>query len=84
MNIELRLPPPAQEELTRRAMAAGKDVESFVSELISESLGASPEVVQVDRSHDRWMAELQTWVDSQPKLDHFVDDRRETIYGDDA
>ncbi|MBY0523548.1 MAG: hypothetical protein K2R98_09110 [Gemmataceae bacterium] len=37
-----------------------------------------------ERSHEEWSKALREWVESHPKCDHFVDDSRESIYGDDG
>jgi hypothetical protein len=85
MNVFLQLPPAQQEELVRRATAAGQDVDRFIAELVESSLenGASIDSACENAHPERWFAELVAWADSHPKSTHEVDDSRASIYGDD-
>ena len=81
MTVTLDLPSDLERALRRRAAAVGQDVESFVHQVVAESLEgedfkapAGPEASQSFRER------IESWIALHPVLDHPVDDSRESIY----
>jgi hypothetical protein len=81
MTFQLHLPPEIENELRRRAIAVGENLETFVLRTVQQSLA-------VGEPRDRtgvltgkaWEQEFADWVASHKPIDHFVDDSRESIY----
>ena len=82
MTLEISLAPEVIAKLRERAAAEGKDMESFVREAVEKVLSSPDETAHENEqlSAERWSAEWHAWADSHPKVDHFVDDSRESIY----
>lgn len=81
MNLKLDIQPDTQAKLSARATAAGKDVESYVLEVIQEKLAEEVTQSASRRLHgEEWHASLDALLSSLPKISHTVDDSREAIY----
>lgn len=83
MALNISLGKATEEELRRRAAAAGKKPEDFAVEVIEENLSSSSgEAVEQDapRSSSERVADLLKWVQSHEPVGHPVDDSRESIY----
>lgn len=84
MTIHINLPPETEAELRERAAAVGKDLASFVREAVEEKLAEPGEGAEgtgrASLTADQWIAELRAWAASHRRLNHFVDDSRESIY----
>jgi plasmid stability protein len=78
MMLKLNLPPEKEARIRAVAAAEGKDVETFVTEIVDERL-ADEQVVEASEtiSFDEW---LNGWIALHPQVTHFVDDSRESIY----
>jgi len=84
MTLKIPLEPATEARLRKRAAAAGKNPEDFVVEVIEEELAIdepapSLEPASADK-RDAWLTEFHAWVASHPRLDHVVDDSRDSIY----
>jgi len=86
MTLNLQLSPDAEAVLRQRAAATGQDVQSFDLEAVQDRLAAEQphEPVSSCRPRDRqaWLAKLKAWTALHPVTGRFVDDSRESIYGD--
>lgn len=83
MNLQIELPIDVETALFARAAAEGKDVSTFVAEVVTERL-AAPEAAEtsqpVIRSSQGFAQRLQAWIDLHPRTSHPADDSRESIY----
>ncbi len=81
MNISISFPAAIETTLRRRAAATGKDVATYVQDVVAESLVQDAEAVQARRLSPSEFAErLESWIALHPILDHAIDDSRESIY----
>lgn len=81
MNIELNLPAEYEQALQQRAAAQGRDVNTYVKEIVTESLADEVEIRQKRAARRGTFAErLDAWIARHPVLDRPVDDSRESIY----
>jgi hypothetical protein len=80
-TVNLRIEVPANLELLlkERAQQAGVPVESFVLQAVTERLAES-EVSDSTMNAEEFSLWLRQWADRFPKLDHVVDDSRDSIY----
>jgi hypothetical protein len=85
MNIQLNLPAEYEQALQQQAAAHGRDVNTYIQEIVTESLADEVES-QRKRSSKRdpkrrpFAEWLDSWIARHPVLDHPVDDSRESIY----
>ena len=81
MTVNLRIEVPANLELLlkERAQQAGVPVESFVLQAVTERLAES-ETTDSSINAEEFSLWLRQWADRFPKLDHAVDDSRDSIY----
>ena len=81
MIVNLRIEVPANLELLlkERAQQAGVPVESFVLQAVTERLAES-ETTNSAVNAEEFSLWLRQWADRFPKLDHAVDDSRNSIY----
>ena len=70
-------PPPRSIDLSGLPEEAIRVVESLVSLLKNQTGLAAPKAAL---SPEEWVQSLEEWAASHPRLDHFVDDSRESIY----
>jgi hypothetical protein len=83
MNLLIQIPPQLEEPLRQQASVTGQNVESFVVQAVESTLASlSPMPTPQRPPRDRWFAELKAWAESHPRVEHFVDDSRESIYPD--
>lgn len=81
MNVSVHIPAEIESALKRRAQAAGQDVATFVQFAVTEKLAEPEEPVPAKRlSPEEFSRRLRSWIDLHPKLDHAIDDSRESIY----
>lgn len=81
MNIRINFPSEIETALLNRAAAAGQDVESFVRNVVTESLAEQDMAVPTKKQQPaEFRTRLESWIDLHPKLDHAIDDSRESIY----
>jgi hypothetical protein len=80
MNVSISFPHEIEAALLRRAAAAGQDVASFVRKVVTDSL-AEPDIdVPPKKQPAEFRRRLESWIALHPKLDHAIDDSRESIY----
>lgn len=85
MTLHIDLPPAMETVLLARAAAEGKDISTYVSEVVAERL-ALPDASITEtprpakRSADGFAESLQAWIDLHPRTGRPVDDSRESIY----
>jgi len=84
MTIELEFPPDVQSLLERQAASSGRNVASFVLDLVRERLAddSTNGSLGADVSDAEWSARLHAWAESFPPVTHHVDDSRHSIYTD--
>ena len=67
---------------------ADTSLAELVERLLSRDIPVHPHYlrhsvsIQGELSADEWMAQVRAWASSFPQTNHFVDDSRESIYGD--
>jgi hypothetical protein len=86
MTITIDLEPEAEERLHAIAREEGKDVSLVVKESIDERIRKSNRRPKSKRSRklsdEQWRKEFKALIKSYPRLDHPVDDSRDSIYPD--
>ena len=80
MNITLEIPPELGDKLAEQAARQARPLEAVALQAIEESLGAETSTRGLRR--EEWQQELTAWITSHRPISHFVDDSRESIYGD--
>ena len=81
MNLTVPVSPETQAELQRRAVAAGRDLTSYVAEALREHLAASDGAdAQHRRTYDEWSRMFREWLGRQKSRNPSMDDSRESIY----
>jgi len=78
MTMHLELPPQLVEQLRQRAATTGEAPEAIVLQALQEKF--TPEPVRPRLSPEEFAAKLQEIMDLHPRVTHFVDDSRESIY----
>ena len=78
MNLRIDLKPESENLLRNLAERDGVDVEAFVKSLLEERLQAMAK----NGSHEEsaFARKLDHWIGLHPKVTHFVDDSRESIW----
>jgi hypothetical protein len=83
MSLTIPFTPEVEARLRERAAASGKDVGTFVREVVEEKLELAG---AAERSNGQWAAEFDAWMKevasraSAYPTDFAVDDSRESIY----
>ena len=82
MRLTIDLPAEVEQALIRRAAAEGKDVATYVVEVVTEKVSESiPELpTSSDSTHDAFMARLRQIIAMHPRAGSTLDDSRESIY----
>ncbi len=81
MTVNLTLPDEIERTLRMRAAAAGQDAESFLRQIVADSLSQETETPDPGAiSPIDFRARLDAWIALHPVLNHNVDDSRESIY----
>lgn len=82
MTLQIPISPETEAKLREQAAAAGKDLASFVREAVEKLIGEGNGSRHGNGSHSapQWSEEWHAWAASHRKLDHVVDDSRESIY----
>lgn len=82
MTLQIPLSPETETKLRERAEAAGKDLATFVREVVEEMVDQDNGTPHGNGSlpPDKWSSEWHAWASAHRKLDHAIDDSRETIY----
>lgn len=85
MTLQIELPVAIEAALLARAAAEGKDVSTFVTEVVAERL-ATPQTEteamsrRAVRSPQGFAERLQKWIDMHPRLERPIDDDRASFY----
>lgn len=79
MNLKIEVPANLEPLLRERAAQAGVPVESFVLQAVTEQLAAT-DAPGAAIGAEEFSAWLRQWAAQFPKLDHEIDDSRESIY----
>lgn len=86
MTISITFPAEIETTLRRQAAATGKDLATYVQDVVTESL-VQDDLVQDDEavpvrrpSPAEFAQRLESWIALHPILDHAIDDSRESIY----
>lgn len=81
LNIQLQLPPEYIDALRQRASAQGENLDVYISHIIAEEvqaeLGATRRHEDKAKDFGQW---FRAWADRHPRVDHIIDDSRESIY----
>lgn len=81
LNIELRLPSEFVDVLQQHVTASGEDVDSYVSNIVVESLQAKVESARQKQTRQGTFAEwLKQRASRHLQIDHDIDISRESIY----
>ena len=80
MHLNVSLPIEIENALRRRAAAAGKDVETFVTEIVAGEVTDEPSSSQHPQSHDTFKSELRAIIERHGIRNGKFDDSRESIY----
>lgn len=80
MTVTIELTTEIEAALRRRAAASGEDLETYVRQLVANSLIEESEVVPPRRSAAEFEQRLDAWIATLPRVDHEIDDSRESIY----
>ncbi|MBV9123661.1 MAG: hypothetical protein JO112_09920 [Planctomycetes bacterium] len=88
MAVILNLPPAVEQQLKERANRLGQTLEEYLQQLaLREAEGLAlassrPAITYPPEfsSPAEWVKALREWAENHPRVDHFVDDSRESIY----
>lgn len=86
MTIQLELSPELESKIQHHAQIAGMDVDHFVLALVraglqfTETVEAAAEEPPCPPAEQA--ARFREWVENAPRVKHYVDDSRESIYED--
>ncbi|RJP42118.1 MAG: hypothetical protein C4547_00715 [Phycisphaerales bacterium] len=80
MTLQIPLSPEAEVRLREQATAAGKDLATFVLEVVEERVAGTNGLNTPALSPQQWSREWHEWAASHRRLDRAVDDSRESIY----
>lgn len=82
MNLNLTIPAAAEALLREQAAAAGKAVEEYVLEVVTEKLAHSSAAAlpATPLQGEQWRHEFDALLASAPTVSHQVDDSRASIY----
>ena len=78
MTITLSFSASTEAELKRQAAANGRDVVEYVTNIVEQAVNGEPGAQKL--SPDERAARWRKWAESHPKIEHYVDDSRESIY----
>jgi hypothetical protein len=79
MNLKIEVPANLEPLLRRRAAQAGVPVESFVLQAVTEHLAVT-DAPRASIGAEDFSAWLRQWAAQFPKLEHAIEDSRESIY----
>ncbi len=81
MTLSIRISGDMESRLLEQARAAGKNIESYVADLLQEHASRGIEDVR-ELEADEWDRALDEWVNMHPNPEVLIDDSRESIYGE--
>ena len=80
MNLIVSIPPDVETALRSNAAAVGKDVETFVRELVIDDVSEVAASMQKRRSHEEFVSRLREIIQKHGIRNGNFDDSRESIY----
>ena len=81
MSVNINFPADVETTLRHRAAAAGKDLATYVQDVVAESLLDGDQTLPHQQSTPiEFERRLNAWIALHPVLDHAIDDSRESIY----
>jgi len=80
MTVQIHLPTELEAELRGRAAEAGVDVETFLTNAVTNQLRSAEETRPKKKSRNEFLAAIQAIIDKHPGFGDQVDDSRESIY----
>jgi len=80
MSLNVIFPADIEVVLRQRASALGKDVSTFVIDIVSEEVASIPAVRNRQESHAEFMAKLDAMIHRHGIRNGHFDDSRESIY----
>jgi hypothetical protein len=78
MTIKLSFSASTEAKLKEQAAASGRDVAEYVTDIVETAI--ETEIENGKLTPDQRAAQWRKWAESHPKVEHFVDDSRESIY----
>ena len=90
MQLTLDIPDDTYQHLAERAAALGTTIDALALDRLNErgrrdtSTAAPPANTQATTDADAWVATWRAWTGNMPTRAVTMDDRRDTIYGDDG
>jgi hypothetical protein len=80
LNIQLQLPSEYVDELRRRASEHGENLDVYISHIVAEEVQAELGATRRNGSNAKDFGEwFKAWADRHPRVNHIVDDSRESI-----
>ena len=83
MTVILNLPLAIEQQLKERATRTGQTLEEYLQRLVVREVeGSGPTIAYppgLSSPEERSKA-IREWAESHPRVEHFVDDSRESIY----
>lgn len=80
MNLFIEIPDEIGNVMQKRAAAAGTDLATFVRQVVVDNAKEVELDIDSAMSVDDFIRRQKAWVDLHPRLDHAIDDSRESIY----
>ncbi len=80
MNVSVSFSDKIEGALRRQAAAVGKDVATFVQEIVTEQVAEIESESTANNSREGFAERSAAWIKLHPVLDHAIDDSRESIY----
>ena len=80
MSLSISFPTEIESALRQRAAAAGKDVETFVREIVVEEVDEKPDSLPHLNSHREFMTRLKDIIKRHGIMHGKFEDDRESIY----
>jgi hypothetical protein len=79
MMLKLQIPPDVEAALIDQAARLGVTPETLAIDALKERFGAKS-ARKRQRRHAAWVARLTALIDLHPRVNHLVDDSRDSIY----
>ena len=84
----VNLPPAVERKLKEKAARSGLALEEYLLQLaVREALAPEPAASEPAIAYppgygspEEWVKALREWAESHPRVEHFVDDSRDSIY----
>ena len=80
MNLNIEIPEDVGNVMRKRAEAAGIDLETFVGQVVIETAKETDPEPLPKTKVDEFVRRQNAWVKLHPRLDHAIDDSRDSFY----